>query len=342
MLGHGRDADRRGVTAPKRPTRRQAIAFVAVASLAFAASSPLARWARPLDPLLLAFARCALAGAILLVFEGRSALAALRRMTARQRLGIACAGVLLGAHFALFQLGLDRTSLPAAVSLVALEPLAVVACAWIFLGVAPSRGERVGVLVATAGGLLVARGAGAGEHRIGGDLLVLGAVVLFGVYVVAARALRESMAPRSYAAVVYCTAGLALAPVLLLPSTEGCVRWPLPPHAAIAIVGIALVPTIVGHTLVQTAARWLPPAIVGLASPGETVGSLVLGAAFLGLVPATNELLGAAVVVAGATAAILGASPSAWRPPATSSSATGSTSQEPLPDPTISRGKSPG
>ena len=64
-----------------------------------------------------------------------------------QRLGIALAGVLLAAHFGLFVWGLQRTSLPAAVSLVSLEPLAVVMTAWLLHGVRPRPLEQAGVAV---------------------------------------------------------------------------------------------------------------------------------------------------------------------------------------------------
>jgi drug/metabolite transporter (DMT)-like permease len=293
------------VTAP-RP--REAAVFVVIASLAFATSGPLARWARPLDPLLVAFVRCALAALALFALEPRGVIASARALSSRQGLAVLGAGALLGAHFALFLVGLDRTSLPAAVSLVSLEPLAVVLTAWAIFGVRPSRLEAAGVLLAMVGALVVARGAGTGEHRLEGDLLVLAAVGLFGFYVAAARLLRESMPPRHYAALVYGGAALSLALVLpILEAAPGTTRWPIPAHAWVAVVALALVPTLIGHTAVQTAARRLPPAIVSLASPGETVGGVAIGAVALGAVPGGHEIAGALAIVAGATVALLGA-----------------------------------
>src|ERR1700704_2300714 len=97
--------------------------FVLFAGSAFAVSSPLSRWARPTDPLLIAFGRLALAALLLGAIEARAIGPALAGLTARQKLTVLGAGALLAAHFACFQIGLDRTSLPAAVSLVSLEPL---------------------------------------------------------------------------------------------------------------------------------------------------------------------------------------------------------------------------
>ena len=291
-----------------RPSSRSAALFVVVASTAFATSGPLARYARPLDPLWIAAGRCGLAGLVLLAWERAGVLASLRGMTARQRWAVAGAGALLAAHFGLFLVGLDRTSLPAAVSLVSLEPLGVVLCAWALSGIRPTRLELVGVALATGGAGIVATGAGTGEHRLDGDLLVLAAVLLFGFYVSAARGLRDALPARSYAAVVYSVAAVTLAIAApLVPARAGTVGWPVPVHAALAVVALALVPTLIGHTAVQTAARTLSPSTVALASPGETLGGILIGAVSLGAIPTGTEIAGALVIVAGATVAVLGA-----------------------------------
>jgi drug/metabolite transporter (DMT)-like permease len=298
----------RGGQAAPRHGARDAVVFVLIASAAFSCSGPLARWARPLDPLWIACGRCLLAGALLAAIDLRGVVSSVRALTSAQRRTVVGAGLLLAAHFGLFLVGLDRTSLPAALSLVSLEPLSVVLSAWVIHGVRPTRLEHLGVAGATAGALVVARGAGAGDHRLEGDLLVLGGVALFGLYVSAARHLREALPARHYAALVYCVAAVALAAcTLVIGPTTGSVRWPPPAHATIAVVALALIPTIVGHTAVQTAARWLPPAVVALASPGETIGGVLLGAALLGAAPTGTEIAGGLLIVCGATIAILGA-----------------------------------
>jgi drug/metabolite transporter (DMT)-like permease len=95
-------------------------------------------------------------------------------------------------HFGLFLDGLAHTSLPAAVALVSLEPLAVVLAAWMAFGLRSKRREIAGVVLATLGAAWVARAAGTGENRIAGDLMVLAAVVAYGAYVATARGLRDT------------------------------------------------------------------------------------------------------------------------------------------------------
>ncbi len=278
---------------------------IVVASIAFATSSPLARLARPAHPIVIAFGRVALAAIILAALDPAGLVRTVRGLSSRDRARVALAGLLLAGHFGLFQWGLDRTSLPAAVSLVSLEPLAVVLTAWAIFGIAPRRLEAWGVVVATAGAIVVSRGAGEGEHRLSGDLLVLGAVVLFGFYIASARGLRDALPARHYAPLVYGVAALALALVIpFLAATPDAVIWPLPLRSVVMIALVAIIPTTIGHTVVQIAARTLSPSVVALVCPAETLGSIAIGMVVLGGTPTWVEAVGAVTILAGAGFAI--------------------------------------
>jgi drug/metabolite transporter (DMT)-like permease len=67
---------------------------------------------------------------------------------------------------------------------------------------------------------------------------------------------------------------------------------------------LALVPTLVGHTAVQGAARRLSPSLVALASPAETVGALAIAAVAWGTFASPAELAGALVILGGVGLAI--------------------------------------
>ncbi len=287
----------------ERPHARD-LTLIAIAATAFATSSPLAKSAVGIAPMVIAAARCAVAAIAIGVVMPRATANAVRALRPRDRWALPMVGLLLAAHFGLFLGGLATTSLPAAVALVSLEPLAVVVAAWVAFGLRPTRGEGAGVVVASVGAMIVASGAGSGEHRITGDLLVLGAVVLYGAYVAAARGLRDAMPMMPYAASVYGVAALALLPIAI--ATRGATSS-APAWSWGAVVALGLVPTLIGHTLVQRAARRISPAIVALTSPGETIGSIVIGAVALGTMPSAREAVGTAVVIAGATIAIFGA-----------------------------------
>ncbi|EYF02313.1 DMT family transporter [Chondromyces apiculatus] len=293
------------------PTARGAALFLLISSAAFAFSGPLARAARPVHPLVIAFGRVALAALILGVLNAGAIRRTLPTLSTRQRAIVLGAGSLLAAHFALFLWGLDRTSLPAALSLVALEPLSIVLWAWALFRIRPSRPEQLGLLLATLGALLVGRGGDAGEHHLEGDLLVLGAVILYGAYLAAARGIRDALPAHTYAAVVYGSAAFALA--LVLPFAPGALATasPLPAHGAVYIILLALIPTLLGHTAVQWASRHMPPTLVALVSPGETLGGIALGIVWFGTIPTLTESLGGLLILSGTLVALFRSSPPA-------------------------------
>jgi len=283
----------------KRP-----VTFVLVAGTAFSLASPLARYARPMHPMVIAFGRVALAAVILAAFDPSGIVRSAKALSARHRLAVFGAGVLLAAHFALFLWGLDATSLPAAVSLVSLEPFSVVLCGWAIHGLRPKRLELLGVIAATVGAVIVARGVGAGDHRLLGDVLVLLAVILFGFYVSVARVVRDALPAPHYAPLVYGVAALVLA--LAMPLSVRSGAWGLEPHSLVALVLLAIIPTVIGHTLVQTAARHLSPSTIALVPPGETLGGILIGAIALRAIPTRYELIGALVILVGSAIAIAG------------------------------------
>jgi drug/metabolite transporter (DMT)-like permease len=288
--------------------------FIFVASVAFATSGPLARLARPEPPLFAAFGRVVLAAAILLLIDLRGALGALRDLfrglaPVAPRRAVLLGGVLLAAHFACFLGGIDTTSLPAAIALVSLEPLSVVIFAWLLHGDRPTRGEALGVLVATIGGFVVARGAGAGEHRLLGDVLVIVAVAFYGAYVAVVRRTRDALAAKHAAAFVYLVAAIVLLVAMVFAPIT--IVWPPPQRASLAIVGLAVIPTLIGHTAIQTASRYLSPATIALVSPGESVFGIAIAAFMMNARPTAVEAVGALVILLGATIAIVGQYPPA-------------------------------
>lgn len=281
----------------------RAMTAVVIASLCFATSGPLARMAAPASPLLIAAARTSIAGGALLLLSLGPTLSALRASslgTLARTFGV---GALLAAHFGCFLGGLASTSLPAAVTLVSLEPVTVVMTAWLVFGTRPSRGEGAGIALATLGALVLVAGAdnASGEHKLIGDLLVLAAVVLYGLYLAGAKALAPRLSPGAYATLVFLSASVTLWLAMWLSDSRalGPVMRSLPMSSWGAIVALGVIPTLGGHTLVQWAARRVRPSVVALVSPGETIGALLISAAALGEVPRGGEWLGAALALGG-------------------------------------------
>lgn len=281
-------------------TGKRSYLVVLLAAFAFATSGPLGKLTAGLSPMLVAALRTGVASLLITLFIPKQVAASLRSLSRGNLARLLFAGAALAVHFSLFLAGLQNTSLSAAVALVSLEPLAVVLFSWMLSGIRPSRREAVGIFLATCGAVIVASQAGEGEHRFAGDAMVLVCVVFFGIYVASARRLKDAMPPLPYAGLVYGVSALCLLPMVML-------TWhpmELSRTAALSVLGLAIVPTLLGHTLVQNAARYLSPSIVALVSPGETIGSIAIGAFFMSQVPTMHEAAGALLVVVGAACAV--------------------------------------
>ena len=277
------------------------LGLVAIAALAFATSSPLAKAAKDLDPLAIGAGRCLVAAIAIVLLFPRETLRRVFSLSSRSKVRLVGAGALLGLHFGLFLFGLANTSLSAAASLVSLEPVAVIVGARVVFGVRPSARELGGVLVAAAGAAWIGHGAGEGENRLLGDLAVVGAVAVYGAYVMAARAMKNEIDGWPYAGAVYLVAAIGLAPLGIFFAAHE----PAPlPRTWLWVVLLGIVPTMIGHTLVQRSARHVRPSIVALISPGETVGSIAIGICLQGTRPTKDEWVGAAFVIFGAILAV--------------------------------------
>ncbi len=271
---------------------------VAVAAVVFATSGPVAKVIDSVHPLSVACGRTGLAALALFLVDG-PAIARAWRVAPRAEWGRAiAAGILLAAHFAAYLGGLATTSLAAASALVSLEPVAVVTIAAVVQRIHPSSSELLGVLVATVGAIVVGSAAGHGEHTIFGDVLVVAAVFLYGFYVAVARGVSPVIPARAYASFVYATACAVLLPVIaVLPAAHR-----IPSRGdVVRVVALAIFPTLVGHTLIQRAASRVRPAVLALVSPGETVGSILIGACMLHMPPSPLEWAGIMVVLLGTT-----------------------------------------
>jgi drug/metabolite transporter (DMT)-like permease len=129
-----------------------------------------------------------------------------------------------------------------------------------------------------------------------GDVLALTGALMAAAYLMIGRRLRVKVSLISYIFVVY---GMAAMVLILLTIIA---RQPLigyPPPAYLWFVLLALVPQLIGHSSYNWALRYLPAAVVSIATLGEPVGSTILAYFFLGETPTLMKIFGAILILAG-------------------------------------------
>lgn len=255
-----------------RPTGGRFVApalALAVCAISFAAI--LFRLAAPTHPLVAAGTRLAIAAVLLspAVVRARRA----RRFGARELGFGALAGVFYALHFGAWVTSLTLTSIAASVTLVTATPLLLAIASLV------SGRDRPGALHWLAIGLAVLGLAIVGAHdfALSGDALSGDALALLGCaamagYLLTARRLGPALDTLAFGAVA-----TAVGAVTLLGAAAGTGVLAMPSTAALGWLALAaLVPQLVGHTLLTWALRHTRPTVVGLATVGEPIGSTAL------------------------------------------------------------------
>jgi drug/metabolite transporter (DMT)-like permease len=222
------------------------IGALLVASVSFGSSAILVRFATEASTVSLTFFRLSIAAfaMILLALSSRS----LRRLDRHDLMLVAVAGAFLSLHFATFILAVKETTVANATFLVNTGPVMLAILSPIVIKERTTSREVVGVIVATLGVLLIAY-AGNGFRTFGlGDISAIAAAFLVAVYSLVGRHLRTGgVSTQCYTSYVYAAATLvSLAMTQLL---GGGTFRSYNTVNIVAILGLGIVPTLVGHSL---------------------------------------------------------------------------------------------
>ncbi len=234
-----------------------------------------------------------------------------KRITARDAILAASAGVSLALHFWAWNASVHMTTIAASVTLVSLQPAFIVAISAMFLREAPTRRQLAGILIAMLGAIAIA----APDWRAGndaavsnamlGNLLATSAAVTAAIYYSIGRHLRAGYGLWAYVSLAYTACFLT---ILLAAGITSVHLAPQPPRELALFAGLAIGPMLLGHTGMNWALKYLPAYVVNLTVLGEPVGATLLGALIpaIAQIPPAWTLLGGAVVLTGVIVAASG------------------------------------
>jgi len=269
----------------------------AVFALAFASIfiTELERSAVP--PLVIAFYRMAIATALMLpvalAFKWKEIATLARKDLGLMVLG----GFCLAVHFGAWITSLKYVPIATSIVLVNSHPLFVVIASYFLLGERPPRRGLIGTGIGLAGMAVMSHDAlGSVQLAMKGDgLAVLGALAVVGYFIVGRKA-RARISLLGYVTPLYAVCSLFLLIWVLMAGNR------LAPYGAEvwAYLGaLAVVPTIIGHTVFNWALKHVRPTAISLAFLGEPVIASVLALIFFAQRPPLATFVGGALVLAG-------------------------------------------
>lgn len=280
-----------------RPGRVMGAMALAVCALAFSSIFITQLEREVVAASVIAFYRMAIAFVLLLPVALRFKGGEIASLKKGDLTMLAAGGFCLALHFAAWTSSLHYIPIATSVVIVNTHPLFVVIASYFFLGERPRRRSLAGTALGLAGMLLISREA-LGNLQFAGKgiaLALAGALAVVGYFIVG-RKLRARMSLLGYVLPLYGISALLLLTWVL---ASGDRLAPYTPAVWIYLAALAVIPTIIGHSVFNWAMKHVRPTAISVAFLGEPVIASLLALAFFGQRPSIETLIGGVLVLAG-------------------------------------------
>lgn len=227
----------------------------------------------------------------------------LRLITKRDWLFSIIAGVFLAFHFILWFESLNYTSVASSTVLVTLQPLFAFAGTYLFFKEKFSVKAILAGVIAIIGSVIISWG----DFKISGsalfgDILALIACALITAYLMFGQTVRKRVSLITYTFVVYSISAITLFGYVL---AMGEPLLPYPASDWIYFILLAIIPTLLGHTIFNWLVKWLSTSMISMAILFEPIGAAILAYYILSEKIVWTQFLGGMIILAGLTMFII-------------------------------------
>ncbi len=251
-------------------------------------------------PLVIAFYRMFMASVLLAPFILLKYFSDLKQLLTEAPKLALLSGLFLGLHFALWVSSLFYTSVASSVVIVATQPVFVALFSLIFLKEKATLLVWLGIILALVGVGII----GGGDFaNLKGDLLALLGAIMAAAYLTVGRNLRKKFHLAAYIFVVYSVSSMVLASFILI---FGDSFSPLGLENMGWFLLLAVVPTLIGHSLYNWLLKYIKAYLVGISILGEPLGASVWAFLIFKEVPPSSLYVGAVLIIAGVSLALRG------------------------------------
>ncbi|HET6404840.1 MAG TPA: DMT family transporter [Candidatus Thermoplasmatota archaeon] len=279
--------------------RKGVVGLAVAASIVAISTAAILIRSSEAPPVVIGFYRLLYATLLLAPFAAWKARDELRAMPAREWLALGAVGAVLALHFASWITSLGLTSVAASVVLVTLHPVFVAFVSKRVFGEGVGPLGWLGVVIALAGGVVIVWGDLAQPQSLVGDALALVGALAAAIYFLAGRGYRKRLSLLAYVTPVYGSCALVLGVLTFLPAPYGGSVGGLPLREHLLFLAMAVVPMILGHTVLNWALRYVTAPVIATTIVGEPVGSTLLALLILNEAPPATALAGGVIVLAG-------------------------------------------
>ncbi|GIN88950.1 membrane protein [Siminovitchia terrae] len=219
----------------------------------------------------------------------------LKEVSKREWLYSALAGIFLSFHFILWFESLEYTSVASSTVLVTLQPLFAFFGTFIIFKERFSYKAIVSATIAVIGSIIISWG----DFRISGsalfgDMLALAACALITAYLLIGQMIRKKLSLMTYTFIVYFFSAIVLTGYVLIIQEP---LYPYPTSEWIYFLLLAILPNLLGHSVLNWALRWISTTVISMAILFEPVGATILAHIILGEKVFFTQIAGGIIII---------------------------------------------
>jgi len=221
----------------------------------------------------------------------------LRKVNKKDWVFTIVAGVLLAFHFILWFESLNYTSVASSTVLVTLQPLFAFLGTYLFFKEKMTLGAITSGIIAIVGSFIISWG----DFQISGsalfgDFLALVACAFITGYLLFGQTVRQRVSLITYTFLVYLISTVTLF-IYVVATGESFI--PVQQSDWIQFILLALLPTLLGHSLFNWVVKWISTSMISMAILFEPIGAAILAYFLLGESVIWSQVVGGGVVISG-------------------------------------------
>ncbi|MGG1632891.1 DMT family transporter [Rossellomorea sp. NRS-1567] len=223
----------------------------------------------------------------------------LKVITLRDWMFSILAGVFLAFHFILWFESLNYTSVASSTVLVTLQPLFAFIGAYLFFQEKLTGRAIISAVLAVSGSIIISWG----DFKISGsalwgDILALVACALVTGYLLFGQTIRKRLSLITYTYLVYAISSVVLFLYVMMRSES---LGPYPKEDWVYFLLLAIIPTLLGHSLFNWSLKWLSTSTISMAILFEPIGASILAYWLLAEKVIMTQVVGGLVIIIGVT-----------------------------------------
>lgn len=211
-------------------------------------------------------------------------------------ISIIISGIFLGLHFSAWILSLQYSTVASATVLVNTSPILLMFITYFVFKEKISKYKILAVLGAFVGSMLLAYGDffGGSNALLGDGYALLGAFFV-SFYLLIGNKVRQNVSMTSYTYLTYCFAALT---ILITNLFVGHPLVVTAPREYILFLGMAIFPTLLGHSLFNWSLKYVSATYISMAILLEPILASILAIFIFSELPSLLQFIGAMIVIA--------------------------------------------